>query len=638
MTHPEATRTNPAPASQFELLRQRRFGPFFWTQFCGAGNDNVFKVAFTTLITFQAARFSGLDSGTAAFIISAVFILPFVLFSATAGQLADKYDKARLMRLVKSLEIAIMALAALGFLGYNTIILLTATFLMGLHSTVFGPVKYAYLPQFLQPEELTGGNGMVEMGTFVAILIGTIAGGQLASIPEAGPWWVAGTTLVIAIAGRAIATLIPAAPSSDPDLAINWNPVSETVRNLKLAKESRTVFLSLLGISWLWFFGATFLTSFFNFAKDVLGGDANVVSLLLAVFSIGVGVGSLLCERLSGHKVEIGLVPFGSIGMTVFGVDLYFASHALQPSGIAGVGVFLADHAHWRVLADLFLLSMFSGFYSVPLYALIQTRCEPTHRARIIAANNILNAFFMIVSALLGFALLSAGFTIPQLFLLTALLNAVVAIYIYSLVPEFLMRFLCWLLVHSVYRVVKTGIDRIPDEGPAIIVCNHVSFVDALIIMAASPRPIRFVMDHQIFKVPVLSFVFRTAGAIPIAPAREDAQLLERAYAEVARALEAGDLVGIFPEGRITDTGELYPFRGGIGRILERTPVPVVPIALQGLWGSFFSRKDGPAMTRPFRRGLLSRIGLVAGEMINPDAATPERLQAEVAALRGDWR
>jgi hypothetical protein len=396
--------------------------------------------------------------------------------------------------------------------------------------------------------------------------------------------------------------------------------------------------LSLLGISWLWFFGATFLTSFFNFAKDVLGGDTQVVTMLLAVFSLGVGVGSLLCERLSGHKVEIGLVPFGSIGMTLFAVDLYFASRGLRPTGIAGLAAFFTLHAHWRVLADLFLLSMFSGFYSVPLYALIQSRCEPTHRARIIAANNILNAFFMIISAILGFALLSAGFSIPQLFLVTALLNAVVAIYIYTLVPEFLMRFLCWLLVHSVYRVAKSGVNRIPDEGPAVVVCNHVSFVDALIIMAVSPRPIRFVMDHHIFKVPVLSFVFRTAGAIPIAPAKENPELLAQAYEEVARALESGDLVGIFPEGRITDTGELYPFKNGIQKILARTPVPVVPVALRGLWGSFFSRKGGPAMTHPFRRGLLSRIGLAVGEMVPAEQGTPEYLQSIVEGLRGDWQ
>jgi len=636
----DATRTRSLrhPSGQFALLSQRRFAPFFWTQFCGAGNDNVFKVAFTSLITYQATRFSGLEAGTAAFLISAIFILPFVLFSATSGQLADKYDKAKVMRLVKNLEIGIMVVAAFGFVAYNALVLLGATFLMGLHSTLFGPVKYAYLPQQLQPEELTGGNGMVEMGTFVAILIGTIAGGQLAGSGDGGPVLIAAATIAIAVIGRVIAAFIPASPPADPGLVVNWNPFTETWKNLALAKTTRAVFLSLLGISWLWFFGATFLTSFFNFAKDVLGGDTDVVTLLLAVFSVGVGVGSLLCEKLSGHKVEIGLVPFGSIGMTLFAVDLYFASRNLHPSGIAGLATFFAEHAHWRILADLFLLSMFAGFYSVPLYALIQSRCEPTHRARIIAANNILNALFMIVSALLGYALLSAGFTIPQLFLVTAVLNAVVAIYIYTLVPEFLMRFLCWLLVHSVYRVVKTGIDRIPDEGPAVIVCNHVSFVYALIVMAASPRPVRFVMDHHIFRIPVLSFVFRTGRAIPIASAKENPALLERAFEEVAAALEAGELVAIFPEGRITDTGEMYPFRGGIQRILARTPVPVVPIALQGLWGSFFSRKGGPAMTRPFRRGVLSRIGLVVGDRVPPDAATPAALQAIVVGLRGDWR
>ena len=634
-------RTVPPPSGQFALLGQRRFGPFFWTQFCGAGNDNVFKVAFTSLITYQAAKFTGVDAGTAAFVISAVFILPFVLFSATAGQLADKYDKASLMRFVKNLEIVIMVIAALGFVTYNATVLLAATFLMGLHSTVFGPVKYAYLPQVLQPEELTGGNGMVEMGTFVSILIGTIIGGQLASVSGAGPAWVAGATIAIAVIGRIASGFIPAAPSSDPGLVMNWNPFTETWKNLKLAKTNRTVFLSLLGISWLWFFGATFLTSFFNFAKDVLGGDTDVVTLLLAVFSLGIGVGSLLCEKLSGHKVEVGLVPFGSIGMTLFAIDLYFASRGLKADGIAGLGAFFAEphwRAHLRILADLFLLSMFAGFYSVPLYALIQSRCEPTHRARIIAANNILNALFMIVSALLGYALLKAGFTIPQLFLVTALLNAAVAIYIYMLVPEFLMRFLCWLLVHTVYRVKKSGIDRIPDTGAALIVSNHVSFVDALIIMASSPRPVRFVMDHNIFKVPVLSFVFRTARAIPIAPAKEDPALLERAMDEVARALEAGDLVGIFPEGRITDTGELYPFRSGMEKILARTPVPVVPIGLSGLWGSFFSRKDGRAMTRPFRRGVLSRIGLIVGEPVPSAQATSTHLQGLVAGLRGDRR
>lgn len=624
-----------ASPGQFSLLRERRFAPFFWTQFLGAGNDNVFKFAFTILVTYQAAAFGGGDPKSAAFLIGAVFIAPFVLFSATAGQLADKLEKSRLIRAIKNLEIAIMLVAAAGFATHAVAWLYVATFLMGLHSTLFGPVKYAYLPQHLRDGELVGGNGLVEMGTFVAILLGTMAGGALAAIPGAGPLYVAACCVVLALAGRVAAGLVPVSPASEPGLVLNPNPFSETWRNLALARGNRAVFLSMLGISWLWFFGAMFLTSFSPFAKDVLGGNEAVVTLLLAVFSVGIGAGSLLCERLSGHKVEIGLVPFGSIGMSVFAVDLYFATAGLAPLDGAGAWTFVAHAGSLRVLADLFLLAMFGGFYSVPLYALIQTRCEGSHRARIIAANNILNALFMIAASLMAAFLLGHGFTIPQLFLVTALLNAAVAAYIYTLVPEFLMRFLCWLLIHSVYRLRKTGLEHIPDDGAALVTCNHVSFVDALVIAAACPRPIRFVMDHNIFRIPVLSFVFRTGRAIPIAPAKEDPVMLERAFDEVARALEAGDIVAIFPEGRITHDGEMGPFRAGVARILGRTPVPVIPMALSGLWGSFFSRVDGAAMRRPFRRGLFSGVYLRVGAPVGADRATPELLQARTLELRG---
>ena len=623
---------------QFALLRERRFAPFFWTQFAGAANDNVFKFAFTIFVTFHAAQFGDGDPKVAAFLIGAVFIAPFVLFSATAGQLADKYEKSRLIRWVKNLEIAIMLVAAAGFIGHSVVLLYCATFLMGVHSTLFGPVKYAYLPQHLHDHELVGGNGLVEMGTFVAILLGTMLGGALAGIEGAGPVYVAAVCVAIALAGRVAAIFVPDSPPSEAHLKINWNPLSETLANLKLARTKRSVFLSMLGISWLWFFGATFLTSFSPFAKDVLGGNESVVTLLLAVFSVGIGLGSLLCERMSGHKIEIGLVPFGSIGMTVFATDMYFATRGMQPLGIDGAGAFLSQGMNWRVLADLFLLAMFGGFYSVPLYALIQTRCEPSHRARIIAANNILNALFMIASSVLAAVMLKTGFSIPQLFLVTALLNAAVAVYIYTLVPEFLMRFLCWLLIHSVYRLRKSGLENIPETGPAIITCNHVSFVDALVIMAACPRPIRFVMDHNIFKVPVLSFVFRTAKAIPIAPAKENVALRDRAFDDAAQALRDGDLVGIFPEGRITDTGELYPFRPGVMEILKRQPAPVVPMALSGLWGSFFSRMGGAAMARPFRRGTFARVELKVAPEWAPQAVTPDGLQAATLKMRGDWK
>ncbi len=627
-----------AARSQFQLLRERRFAPLFWTQFLGAANDNLFKFAFTLLATYHAAEWGGVDPGTAGFVIGAIFIAPFVLFSATSGQLADRIERGKLIRFVKNLEIAVMAIAAWGFMGRHASLLYASVFLMGLHSTLFGPVKYAYLPQHLADDELTGGNGLVEMGTFVAILAGTIAGGVLVKGGGEGAKYVAIGCLALAVAGRIIAAFIPHSPAPAPDLRINWNPFSETWRNLKIAAQARTVFNSLLGISGLWFVGSIFLTSFTPFARDVLGGDENVVTLLLAIFSIGIGLGALLCERLSGRKVEIGLVPFGSIGMTVFAIDLWLASRGMKPSGAVEVGAFIRDPAHWRVMADLFLLAMFGGFYSVPLYAQIQSHSQPTHRARIIAANNIMNALFMIVAALMATGLLGAGVTLPQLFLVVGLMNAAVAAYIYFLVPEFLMRFLCWLLIHSVYRLDKSGIENIPERGPAVIVCNHVSFVDALVILAASPRPIRFVMDHNIFKVPVISFIFRTGKAIPIASAKEDEALLNRAYDQVAQALAEGELVGIFPEGRITDTGEIHPFKGGIRRILDRTPVPVVPMALRGLWGSFFSRRGGAAMTKPLRRGIFSRIGLAIAPAMAPNAVTPETLQAEVAALRGDWR
>ena len=534
--------------NQFALLGQRRFAPFFWTQFLGAANDNVFKFAFTMLVTYRV-QVAWLPPEMAGLVIGAVFILPFLLFSATAGQLADKHDKARLAQLVKSLEIAIMAAAMAGLLLQWPSVLLACIFGLGLHSTLFGPVKYAYLPQHLDEREITGGNGMVEMGTFVAILLGNVVGGVLIALP--GTAWLSGaeavawTALGLALLGRAVAQFIPATPATEPGLRINWNPFTETWRNLRLAHGNPVVFRSLLGISWMWFFGAVFLSQFPSFAKDVLHGDEHVASALLVVFSVGVGLGSLLCEVLGRRHVEIGLVPLGAIGMSVFAADLWWAASALPASERLGLGAFLAQPAHWRVLADLFLLSLSAGLYSVPMYALIQLRSPATHRARIIAANNILNAVFMIVSSLLVGALLGAGFSIPQVFGLLALANAVVAGYVFLVVPEYLLRFVAWVLSHFVYRFRVRGDEHLPTQGAAILVCNHVSFVDAVLLMAASPRPIRFLMDHRIFQVPVLGALFRLAKAIPVAPRSEDPAAYEAALLAADAVLAEGDLLGI---------------------------------------------------------------------------------------------
>jgi 1-acyl-sn-glycerol-3-phosphate acyltransferase len=620
--------------SQFALLGQRRFAPFFWTQFFGAANDNVLKFAFTVLVTYQL-NVAWLSPEKAGLVISAVFILPFVLLSATSGQLADKYDKAAMMRFIKWFEIGIMALAMWGFVGQHVALLLACLFLMGVHSTLFGPVKYAYLPQHLNDHEITGGNGMVEMGTFVAILLGQLAGGLLVVVPGIGPELAAGACLAIAVIGRLTAQRIPPSPPHDAALGINWNPVTETLRNLKLARTDIVVFRSLLGISWMWFFGATFLSQFPSFAKDVLHGDAHVASLLLVLFSVGVGIGSLLCEVLSRRHVEIGLVPLGAIGMSVFAIDLYFAvgQLAIPAGGAWGLTDFVAQSRHVRPMIDLFMLSLSAGLYSVPMYALIQLRALASHRARIIAANNILNALFMIGSSLIAGALLHFGVSIPGVFLITGIANALVAGYIFFLVPEYLLRFFAFMLTRTVYRFRIQGDANIPTIGAAIVVCNHVSFVDPVLLMAASPRPIRFLMDARIFRTPGLGLFFRLAKAIPVASKNEDPQAYEAAFAAADQVLADGDLLGIFPEGAITDDGTLKPFKGGIMRILERRPVPVVPLALQNLWGSFFSRVDGNAMSRPFRRGLFSRVGLNVGEGMAPAAVTPEELHREVGQL-----
>jgi 1-acyl-sn-glycerol-3-phosphate acyltransferase len=622
-----------AHPNQFALLRQRRFAPFFWTQFAGAANDNLFKFAFTVMVTYQLSV-GWLPPALAGLVIGALFILPFLLFSATSGQLADKYDKKVLIRFVKRLEIFIMALAAWGFFSANIPILLGCTFLMGLHSTLFGPVKFAYLPEHLNERELTGGNGMVEMGTFVAILLGNVAGGLIIAVPEIGAHHVGFACVGLAVLGRVVAEYIPASPATDPTLKINWNPVSETWRNLKLARENVVVFRSLLGISWMWFFGAVFLSQFPSFAKEVLHGNEQVASLLLVVFSIGIGTGSLLCEVLSRRHVEIGLVPLGAIGMSVFAIDLYFASRGLPPSATMSLSQFVGIASHWRVMADLALLSLFAGLYSVPMYALIQMRAQPTHRARIIAANNILNALFMIASSVIAGVLLKAGFTIPQMFLVVGLANAVVAFYIFMLVPEYLLRFIAWVASRLVYRFKVTGDDHIPVEGAAVLVCNHVSFVDAVLLMAASPRPIYFVMDHRIFKVPVLGWLFKLAKAIPIASQKEDPATYAAAFDAAAKVLREGDLLAIFPEGGITADGQLQEFKGGIMKILERQPVPVIPMALTNLWGSYFSRIErGGAMVRPFRRGVFSRVGLNVGTAVAPHQVQPELLRSRVQGL-----
>ncbi|MCZ6584699.1 MAG: MFS transporter [Gammaproteobacteria bacterium] len=621
--------------NQFSLLTQRRFGPFFATQFLGAFNDNVFKNALLILIAFQVAGVGSSDSNTLINLAAGIFILPFFLFSASAGQLADKYEKSFLIRLIKLFEISIMICAAVGLYLRSVPFLIGVLFLMGTQSALFGPVKYGILPQLLGDDELIGGNGLVGMGTFMAILLGTMAGGLLVGIPDGGTIAVGMIVVTVACMGYWVSRSIPPVPTVDPGLKVNWNALTETWRIIQFTRQSRTVFLSVIGISWFWFFGATYLAQFPNFTRVVLHGNEQVVTLLLALFSVGVGVGSLFCERLSGRMVELGLVPFGSIGLTVFGIDIFFAVPDAAAGELVGAIQFLQAPGSWRVSADVILIGLFGGFYVVPLYALVQQRSKASHRSRIIAGNNVLNALFMLMSAVMAISVLAAGLSIPELFLLTAVLNGLVAIYIYTLVPEFLMRFIVWILIHTVYRIRKEGLERIPERGPAILACNHVSYVDALVIAGCVRRPIRFVMYHKIFQIPLLRFVFRTAGAIPIASRKENPELLERAFEQIADSLEKGQLVCIFPEGRITRDGALNVFRPGLERIVQRNPVPVIPIALRGLADSLFARGSGRSL-RNFPWLLWAEISLIIGMPVDPEAATAGGVREAVAGLLQD--
>ncbi len=622
--------------SQFTLLGKRRFGPFFATQALGAFNDNAFRQGMVVLIGFHL----GLSIEAVSFyamIAPAIFILPFFLFSASAGQIAEKFEKARLIRYVKLFEIGAMLIAVYAFHAHQVWLLFVVLFLMGLHSTVFGPIKYAILPQALKTEELVGGNGLVEMGTSMSVLIGMMAGGSLMALGDFGATAASSLVVGIAVIGYLVSRAIPPAPASAPDLKFNWNPVSETLRVMRYVTRDRTIFNAILGISWFWFFGTVFTAQLPAYTQTFLGGGEGVLNLTLALFSVGVGIGSLLCERLSGHKVEIGLVPFGSIGMTVFAVDLYFARPHLASEHGLGILAFLAAPGSVHIAIDLILIGLFAGLFIVPLFALVQSRTDRSELSRVIAGNNILNALFMVTSAGLGLGLTALGLSIPQIFLCVAVLNAVVAIYIYTLVPEFLMRFLSWILVNTLYRIRTEGLDNIPEHGPALLVCNHVSFMDALIVGGSVRRPSRFVMYYKIFQIPVMSFIFRTAKAIPIASAKEDPALLEKAFDEIDRALADGDIVCIFPEGGLTADGEIATFRPGVERILARRPVPVVPLAIRGLWGSIFSRRNSKPGRMRLPRRFRSRLVLAVGEPVAAGDASAAMLEQHVKALRGTW-
>ena len=625
--------------NQFELLGQRRFLPFLLTAALGAFNDNVFRNAMLGLII--AIGLSNEQVALYANLAPALFILPYFLFSATAGQIAEKYEKAALIRITTTMEIFIMSIAAVGFLLHQPAILLVVLFLTGLQSALFGPVKYSILPQVLKPEELTGGNGLVEMVTSISILLGMISGIVLMMDAQHGPTYAAVAMVLLAITGNLVSRAIPRAEAAAPELKVSWWPVAETLAVLRLARKQRAVRNAVLGISWFWFFGTVLTAQLANYAEVNLGaadGNLTVYLLCLALFSIGTGVGSLLCERLSGRTVEIGLVPLGALGMTAFCIDLYFARSGAAPVTGLNLAGFLAQPGSLHVMADLAGIGLFAGFYAVPLFALVQSRTPKDELSRVIAALNIQNALFIVAAAGLSLLALRVGaWSVPQVYLATGILTALVTGVIFSLVPEFFMRFLAWMFVTALYRVRTIGVEEnVPDEGAALLVCNHVSYMDALILSGAIPRPIRFVMYHKIFKTPGAGWIFRAARAIPIAGAKEDPVLMESAFAQVDAALAEGELVCIFPEGALTGDGEIAAFKSGVERILAKRPVTVVPLALKGMWASMWSRRDTRLGRLRLPRRMRAGVEIVAGLPIAIGSpVTAASLEAQVRTLRG---
>jgi 1-acyl-sn-glycerol-3-phosphate acyltransferase len=621
--------------SQFGLMTVKRFAPFFWTQFLGAFNDNVFRNGLMIMIAYGVGAMSAAKSDILINVAAGLFILPFFLFSATAGQIADKYEKSLLIQRIKILEIVIMGFAAIAFYFNSSFFLVVLLFLMGTQSAFFGPIKYSIIPDHLRPDEIVGGNAMVEMGTFVAILLGLVTGNLLNPI-KLSPVWIGAAVCLVATAGWLASRQIPPAAAPSPGLKIDWNPLTQTWETIRYARKVHSVFLSILAISWFWFLGMAYLTQLPNYTREVLKGSQDVYTLLLTVFSAGIGLGSLLCEKMSGRKVELGLVPLGSIGISLFGFDLFFAYAPPQVTDLMGITEFLHSPGSLRVLMDLLLIGIFGGFYIVPLFSFIQTRTESAYRARVIAANNILNALLMVISTIAGVVFLGLmNLSIPEFFLVLAIMNVAAAVYIYTVVPEFVMRFLIWIITHSMYRVRHVNLAYIPDEGPAVLVCNHVSYMDGLILGGACRRPIRFVMFEPIFRIPVLKFIFKTGKAIPIASRKENEAVYLNAFEQISKALEEGEVVCLFPEGKLTRDGEIDEFKAGIEKIVARNPVPVIPLALRGLWGSFFSHKGGAALKRLPKR-FWSKVEINAGEPVAPEDVKADDLRSRVAALRGD--
>ncbi|MFC3284293.1 MFS transporter [Litchfieldella rifensis] len=614
------------------LLIQRRFAPLFWTQALGAFNDNLVRMVLLLLVWSVASQ-QDREYGWIPSLAAVVFLLPFLLLSSWGGMLGDRLDKQRLIRRLKLLELVIIGMASVAVWFESIVMLFVVLLLLGVQSALFEPVKYAILPQHLVPTELVNGNAWIGAGFFVAILAGTLLAESLMTLPE--PW--ARLTVILALVGTASLGLMAsfAVPPAPPRarIRVTWHPWRSTWEVLRQGVREKHLFPAMLGIAAFWFFGTCYLTLLPAWARNIVGG-ASSFSLLLTAFVLGVGGGALLCARFSAGRLELGLVPLGAL--LIGAASLYLASLAPLPGGMHELAILMGSGGFWQMLVGFALVGVGGGLYSVPLYTLIQVISREEQRARLISAANIINALLVAMALAYGIAMLV--WLESGLRMFVASLGAMALIIGAGLLlrrPRPVLRLMIFALVHVIYRLRFHGRQHIPVRGAALVVCNHVSFMDALVLGGASPRPLRFLMDQPIYESPWLNWWFRIVGAIPVNSDRRDPGNVRRALNEVSHALRQGEVVMLFPEGRLTPDGEIQGFRRGLDMILARDPVPVVPAGLAGLWGSWTSHYGGRALTKLPRR-FRARVALSFGEPLSAREARSALLETRVRKLKAE--
>lgn len=597
-------------------FKSEYFQPYFWTQALGAVNDNIFKNIVTLLFVYQGLSVSGLSSATMANLCAALFILPYVLFSGYAGVLAQRFDEAVVIRWSKAFELAVMGAAAVGFFIGSPALLLLSVFLMGSQSTFYGPVKYSYLPSRLNKDDLTKANAWVEASTFLSILIGTIAAGVLVhGFGGAGVY--SSVILAISALGVWCAWRVPSKEKA-PD-KVKWVSPVESIRDMhRVAKRTSSVFQSILGVSAFWLIGSIVLANLPSIAKDSFGLSPAGLTWFLALFAIGVGAGSLLADKFSGRRLEIGLVPLASLGMAI---SLFQAWESVGEMNVYSFGVWLT------------FVGLFGGLYGVPLYALIQTRTAEAEVGKVISYLNFQNALFMVVGAGLCALLLATGIQVEATLLAALAVNVLTCAIIFKKIPEFGFRLAVLVIARIFYRIRSINHEVIPEDGACLLVGNHVTWIDAFILSASCRRPPVYVMWWKLMTIPVLGwFLVNVCKAVPIAGRNEKPEIYEKAFKTITQALKDGRLCMIFPEGALTWDGEMAEFKAGVFKILEQQPCPLYAFGMSGAWGTFFSRKHLSLWSKTKAVAWRPEI-TVNFEKVPEGVSSPEELRGFVSGL-----